>query len=204
MENLNSIESTELAEMKLEMKNLQENLKRQKIFSDRMMRRAMARRSSWIGSLLKAEVFLILPLVFLCFLFIKMFMGLSWLFFVVTMVFMTGDVIWDFFINRLANHAYSDMSLIELKEKLLERKRMRRLQMVIEVPLVILWAVWFAYDMITNAIGIFEQIPPLVTVGLTGMFLLIGLIGVIILYHKMQNTDNASLAEIEEIRNSDM
>lgn len=197
-----TIDSTELAQMRIEIKTLQDNLKQQKIFSDRMMRRVMARRVSWIDRLVKLEIFLVLPLVFILFLFIKFFMGLSWLFIIVTMIFMTADVILDILINRLPPDAFSSLSLLELKEKLIKRKRLRRLQTIAGLPLTVVWAAWFASDLISNSIGIFEDIPPLVTVVLISFLLVIGIIAVILLYRKMQDADTTALAEIEDLRHS--
>ena len=199
-----TIDSTELAQMRIEIKTLQHNLNQQKIFSDRLMRRVMARRVSWIDRLVKLEIFLVLPLAFLSFLFIKCFMGLSWLFIIVTMIFMTADVILDIFINRLPPDAFSSLSLLELKEKLIKRKRMRRLQTIIGLPLTVVWAIWFAFDLISNSIGIFEDIPPFVTVSLISFLLVIGIIIAVLLYRKMQATDTTALAEIEELHESDV
>ncbi|MDE6243653.1 MAG: hypothetical protein K2M14_06555 [Muribaculaceae bacterium] len=127
-------------------------------------------------------------------------MGASWTCVIFTILFCSADAVWDAIINRLNTTDFTTLSLVKLKERLLKQRKMRRNQMMIEVPLVILWAGWFAYDLISNAKGMYQDFPALLLVIMIGVLLVIGIVIVFNIYRKMQATDSESLAEIERLQ----
>lgn len=186
--------------MRQDMAKLRHSLQEQKIFSDKMMRHVMAERSSWINRFVKAEFLLMIPILILGLLFIMRYMGASWTCVIFTILFCSADAVWDAIINRLNTTDFTTLSLVKLKERLLKQRKMRRNQMMIEVPLVILWAGWFAYDLISNAKGMYQDFPALLLVIMIGVLLVIGIVIVFNIYRKMQATDSESLAEIERLQ----
>lgn len=201
MENMNNIGIGQLEEMKNEMQELRESLQQQKIFTDKSIRHAMVGRSSWINRFVKSEVFIVLPVSILLFLWLKSAIGLSWAFVVVTLGLIFADIVWDIIINRLKPADYVSLSLIDLKERLIRQREMRRRQMLIELPLVVVWAVWFVYDVATNGVGMFEDVPLWIPLIITVVWFIVAMVIVFKIYHKMQGIDADALAEIEQLKN---
>ncbi len=201
MENMNNIGIGQLEDMKNEMQELRESLQQQKIFTDKSIRHAMVGRSSWINRFVKSEVFIVLPVSILLFLWLKSAIGLSWAFVVVTLGLIFADIVWDIIINRLKPADYVSLSLIDLKERLIRQREMRRRQMLIELPLVVVWAVWFVYDVATNGVGMFEDVPLWIPLIITVVWFIVAMVIVFKIYHKMQGIDADALAEIEQLKN---
>lgn len=201
MENMNNIGIGQLEEMKNEMQELRESLQQQKIFTDKSIRHAMVGRSSWINRFVKSEVFIVLPVSILLFLWLKSAIGLSWAFVVVTLGLIFADIVWDIIINRLKPADYVSLSLIDLKERLIRQREMRRRQMLIEVPLIVVWAVWFVYDVATNGVGMYEDVPFWIPLIITVVWFIVAMVIVFKIYHKMQGIDADALAEIEQLKN---
>lgn len=201
MENMNNIGIGQLEEMKNKMQELRESLQQQKIFTDKSIRHAMVGRSSWINRFVKSEVFIVLPVSILLFLWLKSAIGLSWAFVVVTLGLIFADIVWDIIINRLKPADYVSLSLIDLKERLIRQREMRRRQMLIELPLVVVWAVWFVYDVATNGVGMFEDVPLWIPLIITVVWFIVAMVIVFKIYHKMQGIDADALAEIEQLKN---
>lgn len=201
MENMNNIGIGQLEEMKNKMQELRESLQQQKIFTDKSIRHAMVGRSSWINRFVKSEVFIVLPVSILLFLWLKSAIGLSWAFVVVTLGLIFADIVWDIIINRLKPADYVSLSLIDLKERLIRQREMRRRQMLIEVPLIVVWAVWFVYDVATNGVGMYEDVPFWIPLIITVVWFIVAMVIVFKIYHKMQGIDADALAEIEQLKN---
>lgn len=201
MENMNNIGIGQLEEMKNEMQELRESLQQQKIFTDKSIRHAMVGRSSWINRFVKSEVFIVLPVSILLFLWLKSAIGLSWAFVVVTLGLIFADIVWDIIINRLKPADYVSLSLIDLKERLIRQREMRRRQMLIELPLIVVWAVWFVYDVATNGVGMYEDVPFWIPLIITVVWFIVAMVIVFKIYHKMQGIDADALAEIEQLKN---
>lgn len=201
MENMNNIGIGQLEDMKNEMQELRESLQQQKIFTDKSIRHAMVGRSSWINRFVKSEVFIVLPVSILLFLWLKSAIGLSWAFVVVTLGLIFADIVWDIIINRLKPADYVSLSLIDLKERLIRQREMRRRQMLIEVPLIVVWAVWFVYDVATNGVGMYEDVPFWIPLIITVVWFIVAMVIVFKIYHKMQGIDADALAEIEQLKN---
>lgn len=201
MENMNNIGIGQLEDMKNEMQELRESLQQQKIFTDKSIRHAMVGRSSWINRFVKSEVFIVLPVSILLFLWLKSAIGLSWAFVVVTLGLIFADIVWDIIINRLKPADYVSLSLIDLKERLIRQREMRRRQMLIELPLVVVWAVWFVYDVATNGVGMYEDVPFWIPLIITVVWFIVAMVIVFKIYHKMQGIDADALAEIEQLKN---
>lgn len=194
----------ELEEMRLELQSLREILQSQKIFSDRAIRKAMGERSRWISKFVNAEIYFVLPLISLLFLAIKIFIGLSWPFVIVTWLICCIDVVLDRIINRLSTNDFATLSMVRLKERLNRQKAMRSRQLIIEVPIIIVWAGWFVYDMVDNAVGIFKGIPSWTWFVLVAVSLVAGMVVVMVIYGKMQATDSAIIAELDELEKENL
>lgn len=201
MENMNNIGIGQLEDMKNEMQELRESLQQQKIFTDKSIRHAMAGRSSWISRFVKSEIFIVLPVSILLFLWMKSSIGLSWAFVAVTLGFIFVDIVWDIIINRLKPADYVSLSLIELKERLIRQREMRCRQILIEVPLIVLWAAWFVYDIATNGVGLFEDVPFWITLIITAVLFIVAMVIAFKIYNKMQGIDADAIAEIEQLKN---
>lgn len=204
MENNTVIHETEAAQierMRREMKELKESLSSQKIYTDTAMRRVMMKKSSWIKNLLNIEAVIVLPFCAVMFLGIKEFVGTSWLFYIMSMIFFVIDVIWDFRINRLKPGKFMTLPLVELEEKIVRQQTMRRTQMLVEVPLTVLWMVWFTWELMTHSTGMYSHMPGWMWIPIVAIGSPLGFLAAYLIYSKMQNIDRSIIAEIRELKN---
>lgn len=194
-----STDNYELEQMRKEMKDLREALKAQKIFSDMCIRQAMAKKLSWNKRFVRIEVYAIIPLLILFMAGMREGWGVGWPFIIVSIFMIAADVVWDVVINRLKTDDSATMPLIDLKERLIRQRKMRRQQMVIEIPLLICWAIWLEYEIYCKALSD-NEINPWIPVGLIIVLLAIGLVVAFAIYNKMQGIDKDAIAEIDQLR----
>lgn len=192
----------ELEQIREEMKDLREALQAQKIFSDMCIRQAMAKKLSWNKRFVKIEVYAIIPLLFLFMVGMRGGWGISWPFIIISMIMIATDVVWDVIINRLKEDNSATMPLIELKERLIKQKKMRRQQMAIEIPLLICWIIWLEYEIYCKALS-HAEINPWIPVGITVALFAVSITVAFAIYNKMQGIDETAIAEIDDLRKTE-
>ncbi|MDE6634023.1 MAG: hypothetical protein K2J96_02020, partial [Bacteroidaceae bacterium] len=90
--------SNELEQLREQMQVLREKLDKQHIINDRMVKRSVRSKMSWIKIYVYIE-FLVLPFLALIWLVMKEMFALSWFCYAFLVVMTTIDVIWDYRIN---------------------------------------------------------------------------------------------------------
>lgn len=200
MNNPDNTTRDELDVLRDEMSSLRQSLSTQKIVSEKLMRRVMAKDSAWMNKYVYFEI-LFLPFVILLYLGIKVYFGVSGLFVAFTAAMFVIDVIWDYHIVRMPASDFAGLPMLELRRKIVEQMNARKLQFMIEIPLLFLWAAWFLYELsasdnfITAQLGMVGWAVNLVF-GLTG-----GVIAVSIIYRKFQKQARELLSQISNFEN---
>ncbi len=200
MNNPDNTTRDELDVLRDEMSSLRQSLSTQKIVSEKLMRRVMAKDSAWMNKYVYFEI-LFLPFVILLYLGIKVYLGVSGLFVAFTTAMFVIDVIWDYHIVRMPASDFAGLPMLELRRKIVEQMNARKLQFMIELPLFFLWAAWFLYELsasdnfITAQLGMVGWAVNLVF-GLTG-----GVIAVSIIYRKFQKQARELLSQISNFEN---
>lgn len=199
MEELNN--TLELEQLRQQMSLLKDKLDQQEIVNDRLMRQTMTKKMSWIKKYIWFEI-AILPPLLLLFVGIHYSMQLSWWLFAFLAVGLTIDVVADYYINRIDKNELLSGNLVEAGRKLVRMKRLRSISFAISMPLVVVWFVWFLYELLSSSqTASSEMARALATGGLVG-----GIIGGIIgfgvgiwLFMKMQRTNDDIIDQINAI-----
>ena len=140
-------QNDELGLMRQQMHELKQVINEQNIINEQLLRQVMASKSAWIRRFSRLEIFILLPYIILVFLLLKYQTGLSWLFYGATVVMVTISIGFDVYINRIDAGDYADMPLLDLMEALVRRRRHRRLQLLIGLPVAALWLIWCIYEL---------------------------------------------------------
>ena len=139
-------EYNDLDMMRAQMHELKQDINRHNMVNEKLMRQVMAYKSAWIRQYRSFELFCLLPFIYISFIFIKFYIGTSWLFYASTVIICTVSVLADIYIVRLNHNDYASMPLTELMLSLEKRRRQRRLQMLIAAPVGLLWIAWYIFE----------------------------------------------------------
>lgn len=201
MENTADKNRDELETMRAELSSLHDALDRQKIVSESLFRKVVAGDSAWMNKFVKYETFLILPFSILIFLGMKFFLGTSWLFFALTSLMMIIDVVWDFRTLAIPQADFVRLPVIDLRKKIISAMRQRRIQMLVEVPLIVLWAIWLFFE-VTSGKNIYTEIGAAWGFAIVlGIGLAFGLLCALLLFTKFQDSSRKQLRQLSEFEN---
>ena len=204
METNNTNEMRELEQMRSQLSILKEKLSKQEIINDRMLRNSMKASMSWINKYRWIALFCI-PFVALCFLPMATQGQISWLLYGITIVVVAVSAIADWFINRLSDNMIMNGSMVEISQKLIKMKRIRRNQTIIGMSVVVLWLAWLLFDVYNHGIQGIAAGEPDMRIYYKGIMISIGVgavIGAIIgltIFFKMQRTNEQLLQQIKDI-----
>lgn len=185
-------QNDELDLMRQQMHELKQVINEQNIINEQLLRQVMASKSAWIRRFSRLEIFFALPYIILVFLLLKYYVGISWLFYGATAVMVTISIGFDVYINRIDAGDYADMPLLDLMETLVRRRRHRRLQLLIGLPVAALWLIWCIYELSGTRIFEGAWVGCLIG-GIVG-----GLIGIKIT-NRAQATDAEAIKDIRKI-----
>ena len=182
----------ELEQMREQMNILKEKLDKQEIVNEQMLRYTMKSRMSWIN---KYRWFALLSLPML-------FSGTisGWLY-SFTIVMVAVSAIIDFIINRVSDNSIMNGNLLELSQKLVNMKRKRRIQTIVGLIVVCLWFLWLLLEIRNSASGsdpAFQQFTTAMMIG-AGIGGVIGLTVALIIYFKMQRTNDELIRQLDEM-----
>ncbi len=182
----------ELEAMRRQMGELRATLDRQEIVNERLMRKVMAGKGGYIRRMRNVQLFIVLPFIVLMFLVQKYQLGTSWALYVATVLMSAVSVAFETYINRMSESDYSEMPLLELIKALQRRRKQRRLQVSIGLPIVALWLVWYSIEL-TGITGDYFFVVSAVIGGIVG-----GWIGISIM-RRMQRIDADAIDDIQEL-----
>ncbi len=191
----------QLEELRQQMNELRQQLDRQEIVNERLIRQSMTGKLSWIKKYLWLEVAMI-PLCLLILAPVHAMMGLSWWLFAFLAVMLTVDVAADFYINRVDKNQLLTGNLVEASRKLVVMKKQRAWAFAFGLLGVIIWIIWFLFELRRVAGSFAEDFwNGFAQGGFIGGIIggVIGLTIAIVIFRKMQRTNDEVLASIDQL-----
>ena len=183
----------DIESMRMQLETLKKKLDEQQIVNDKLVRRAMSNKMSWIMKFLWTELFVLLPFAVLAFINLKsMVPGMSWYPVIAILVFMLACIVIDLYVNYTSENDWKSENLISTGMKLVKMKRLRWMQVAINLPIVFILFVWLIYDLEFE--GKDAMVCSSVVGGVIGMA--IG-IGVLI---RMNRTNDELICQIRELK----
>ena len=191
----------QLEDLRQQMNELRQQLDRQEIVNERLIRQSMTGKLSWIKKYLWLEVAMI-PLCLLILAPVHAMMGLSWWLFAFLAVMLTVDVAADFYINRVDKNQLLTGNLVEASRKLVVMKKQRAWAFAFGLLGVIIWIIWFLFELRRVAGSFAEDFwNGFAQGGFIGGIIggVIGLTIAIVIFRKMQRTNDEVLASIDQL-----
>lgn len=191
----NNISNSEFEQMRSQLEIMKRKLDQQEIVSDRLVRQAMKQKMSWIKKFIWVELLVLYPFIILSLGVFTAIYGQAWGVYAAIIALTGLDIYADFKINRTGPGDWLTENLVETSRKLVRMKRLRMWQVIISVPLIIVFMVLYFHR-----IGQHMPHELFVSMSYGGVFgFSIGLcIGLRILF-KMQRTNDELISQIEEI-----
>ena len=191
----------QLEELRQQMTELRQQLDRQEIVNESLIRQSMTGKMSWIKKYIWLEVAMV-PLCLLILAPVHAMMGLSWWLFAFLAVMLIVDVAADFYINRVDKNQLLTGNLVEASRKLVLMKKQRAWAFALGLLGVIIWFVWFLYELQSVAGSFAEDfLNGFAKGGIVGGVIgaIIGLTIAIVIFRKMQRTNDEVLASIDQL-----
>lgn len=188
----------ELEQMRRQMDILKQKLDKQEIVNQQMLRHTMKSRMSWINRY-RWLALLAIPFVAVCFLGMVYEGLISWWFYTFTVLMVAVSSITDFYVNRLSDKSIMNENLLELSQKLVKMKKVRKTQTIIGLIVVGMWLCWLMYEVYTAGSGLVsKEYAKMLMVSMGIGALTGGFIGIKI-YLKMQRTNDDMIQQIDEL-----
>lgn len=202
MENNN--QNTELELMRSQMEDFKAQLDKQKIVNEKMIIGSMKKSMSWIKRFVYFECCLVPIIAVSSWLAIKEFAHLSWLNYAFLMTMVIVSVIADYRINvsAISDADYSRNNLLTTIKKLTRMKRLRSIEMMIEVPTLFIWLLWSGIEAwIYMQADAPDCARGAVYGGIVGGVIggVCGLIFAFRIFFKMQRTNDEVISQINEL-----
>lgn len=176
---------------------LKSKLDKQTIVTDKLLHQAMKLKMAWINKYLWFSALILLPFICVGWLQIKEWLGFSWYSYALMVGLCAISIFMDFYINKMSPEDWENDNLIQTAQKLLRMKRIRKIQVGINMPVLVLIILFVGYDSYISG-----QLPAhdLMVFGIAVMigFIIGGIVGLSIL-SKMQRTNDEIIRQIGEL-----
>ena len=198
---MNPQEDNTLEEMRRQMAILQEKLDNETIVNERLLRESMKHNYSSINRYLSVEATILMPIIIIAFPALVLIFHLSWGPVIAVILLCLADVIFDYKVNHIKDEAFMGDNLIPTALRLQRAKRLTVLQMMVSLPLMILWFAWFIIDFFQSIDYQDELLTASAYGGIVGgcIGLVCGLIFAIQLYRKQQKTRQQVIDQINDL-----
>lgn len=195
----------ELEIMRGQLAAMKQKLESQQIINAELMRSVMRGKALWLNKLVNIEIILV-PFLYLFFVGICALLDVSQWFSFSYLVLSVVDVYFDRRTIRIPARMFSESSILDLKRCLLRQKRERFIQVCVATPAVVVWLVLFAMNILEKT-AVADEIRNMGKAGIGGVVgavigAVIGIIVIVILYRKMQGTNDDLLRDIRNLENS--
>ena len=187
----------ELDVMRQQLEILKHKLNEQAIVNDRLIRKAMSRKMSWIMKFIWFELLCLIPFATLGFVVMKLLEpSISWFPVAGIILLMLADVLMDFYINHTSAKDWLSENLVETGHRLVWMKRMRWWQFAVSLPIAIALFAWYFSGFTEN-----EMLRSMIAGGVVGG--IVGFcIGIYILI-KMNRTNDELIQQIHDLTKED-
>ena len=198
---MNPQEDNTLEEMRRQLAILQEKLDNETIVNERLLRESMKHNYSSINRYLSVEATILMPIIIIAFPALALIFHLSWGPVIAVILLCLADVIFDYKVNHIKDEAFMGDNLIPTALRLQRAKRLTVLQMMVSLPLMILWFAWFIIDFFQSIDYQDELLTASAYGGIVGgcIGLVCGLIFAIQLYRKQQKTRQQVIDQINDL-----
>jgi glucan phosphoethanolaminetransferase (alkaline phosphatase superfamily) len=198
---MNPQEDNTLEEMRRQMAILQEKLDNETIVNERLLRESMKHNYSSINRYLSVEATILMPIIIIAFPALALIFHLSWGPVIAVILLCLADVIFDYKVNHIKDEAFMGDNLIPTALRLQRAKRLTVLQMMVSLPLMILWFAWFIIDFFQSIDYQDELLTASAYGGIVGgcIGLVCGIIFAIQLYRKQQKTRQQVIDQINDL-----
>ena len=197
----NTNNDLQLQQMRQQMTELKQQLDRQEIVNERLLRQSMTSKMSWIKRYIWLEIAMI-PVVLLILAPIHAMLGLSWWLYGFLALMLVVDVAADWRINHVDRNQLLTGNLVEASRQLTLMKKQRAWAFVLGIVGVIVWIVWFLIEL-KHAQGIqnIDFLNGFAQGGFLGGIIggVLGLIAAIIIFRKMQRTNDEVISQIDQL-----
>lgn len=193
----------ELEVMRQQLASMKSQLDKQEIINKDLMRKVMRNKASWLNLLVKSEL-IALPLLYLLFAGICYISGISQWYSFSFLILAGVDAILDRRTICIPNELFGSSSIIELKKFLVRQKKERFVHICIGAILGFVWFILFTYAMATSDATVYPDDSlwnAVMKGGLAGAFVgvILAVIVIVMLYKKMQLTNDQIIADIDEL-----
>lgn len=176
---------------------LKNKLDKQMIVTDKLLHQAMKQKMAWINKYLCFSALILLPFICVSWLILKDWLGFSWYSYVLLIGLCASAIFSDFIINKMNPEDWENDNLVETVQKLIRMKRIRKIQVSINVPVLALIMLFVGYDCyMAGKLPAYDLM--IFGVAMIIGFVIGGSIGLSILY-KMQRTNDEIIHQIEEL-----
>jgi len=188
MENQNN-NMQEMEDLRSQVAEFKNRLDQQKIINEKLLGEAVHGHLSWIHSMTGWGIAIELVLIPLLYFALKM-MGCSMWCYAYIVLLLIAEMIFNIWNTRSINREHlTSCDVVTAQQKLITFKRREKIQTAIEVPLIVIWVAWIAYEMHTGN----------VTSMIVGF--LIGLSFGFYLFSKEMRSVNKAISQIDEFLN---
>ncbi len=191
----------QLEQMRQQMTELKQQLDKQQIVNEQLLRQSMTSKMSWIKRYIWLEMALI-PILLLILAPIHAMLGLSWWLYGFLAVMLVVDVAADWRINHVDRNQLLTGNLVEASRRLTLMKKQRAWSFALGILVVIIWIVWFLYELqCASGMQSSDFLNGFAMGGFFGGIIggVIGLVVAIIIFYKMQRTNDEVLAQIDQL-----
>ncbi len=191
----------QLEQMRQQMTELKQQLDKQQIVNEQLLRQSMTSKMSWIKRYIWLEMALI-PILLLILAPIHAMLGLSWWLYGFLAVMLVVDVAADYRINKVDKNQLLMGNLVEASRRLTLMKKQRAWSFALGILVVIIWIVWFLYELqCASGMQSSDFLNGFAMGGFFGGIIggVIGLVVAIIIFYKMQRTNDEVLAQIDQL-----
>ena len=187
------------------MATLKQQLDRQEIINDKLMRQSMTSKLSWIKRYVWLEI-AIAPILLIFFAVYHAVLGLSWWLFGFFALILVADVTADYRINRVDHTQLLTGNLVEASRRLAEMKKLRAWAFALSLVGVSVWLAWLLAELwIVVGGNTHELTRGFAAGGVFGGIVggILGLTAAWAIFRKMQRTNDEVLAAIDQLNNCD-
>lgn len=189
--------------MRKQLESMKQQLDTQQIVNNKLMYKVMRDKASWMNRFVKAEL-ITFPFVYMLFVGICYVYGISQWYSFALLICGGIDAALDMRTVSIPSDLFSSSSILGLRKFLVRQKKERFIQTCTSGTLCVIWLILFLSAITTTNSPLFPDNDiwnSAMTGGRIGGIIgaIIGLIVMIVLYRKMQRTNDQILTDIDEL-----